>query len=131
MAKFIHSMVRVLDLDKSIDFYNKAFGFVENHRLDFTDFTLVYLLEPESGFELELTLNKDQKIPYTHGSGYGHIAVTVEDLAQVHQRFTEQGFEPGDLVDFAPDGDRIAHFFFCKDPDGYEIEVLQRHGHYQ
>lgn len=131
MAKFIHSMIRVFDLDRSIRFYDQAFGFKESHRLDFTDFTLLYIRDPESGFEIEFTLNKDQKEPYTHGSGYGHIAVIVEDLEATYERFQEMGVDMGDIVDFAPDGERVAKFFFCKDPDGYEIEVLQRHGHYQ
>lgn len=131
MAKFIHSMIRVLDVDRSIEFYNQAFGFKESYRLDFSDFMLVYLLEPNSGFEVELTLNKGRTEPYTHGSGYGHIAICTDDLDDLHSRFTAMGIAPGHIIDFAPDGERIARFFFCKDPDGYEIEVLQRHGHYQ
>ena len=131
MIKYIHTMIRVLELDRSIHFYAQTFGFQESHRLDFTDFTLVYLREPNSGFEVELTLNKGETTPYTHGTGYGHIAIVVDDLETTHQRFTELGVEPGTIVDFAPDGERVAKFFFCKDPDGYEIEVLQRHGHYQ
>lgn len=131
MVKFIHTMIRVLELDRSIRFYDDTFGFKESHRLDFADFTLVYLREPNSGFEVELTLNKGEETPYTHGTGYGHIAIAVDDLEATHARFAELGVDQGDIIDFAPDGERVAKFFFCKDPDGYEIEVLQRHGHYQ
>lgn len=130
MAKFIHMMVRVLDLDKSMAFYDTAFGLKESHRLDFTDFTLVYLRNDENDVEVELTLNKGTTEPYTHGSGYGHIAFVVDDLDAEYQRFTQAGLEPRDIVDFAPDGERIARFFFIADPDGYQIEVLQKHGHY-
>jgi len=131
MAKFIHTMIRVYELERSIKFYEESFGFKESHRLDFSDFTLLYMRDPESGFELEFTLNKDQDKPYSHGDGYGHIAVIVDDLEKTHARFKTLGVDIGDIVDFAPDGERVAKFFFCKDPDGYEIEVLQRHGHYQ
>ena len=69
MAKVIHSMIRVLDLDKSMRFYADALDLHESHRLDFPDFALVYLRNAENDFELELTLNKGQVEPYTHGSG--------------------------------------------------------------
>src|ERR687885_865728 len=75
MAKYIHTMIRVLDEERSKRFYENAFGFGEMARLPFDSFTLVYLLEPESGIELELTVNHDRKEPYALGDGYGHIAV--------------------------------------------------------
>ena len=131
MAKIIHAMVRVLDLDRSLAFYDKAFGLTPSHRLDFDDFALVYLRNDENDMEIELTLNKGQTEPYSHGNGYGHIAMCVDDLESEHSRFNELGFDPTDMVEFAPDNNLLAKFFFVTDPDGYEIEVLQRHGHYQ
>ena len=131
MAKLIHMMIRVLDLERSMDFYSRAFGLTESHKLDFESFTLVYLRNPENDFEVELTLNKGRTEPYELGDGYGHIAVAVDDLEATHQRFVAEELNPGDLIDFAPDGALIARFFFCSDPDGYSIEVLQKHGHYQ
>ena len=131
MAKIIHSMIRVLDLEKSLDFYDKAFGLKPSHQLDFEDFALVYLRNEESDTEIELTLNKGETTPYTHGNGYGHVAMCVDDLDSEYQRFSELGYEPTDIVAFAPDDNLLARFFFVTDPDGYEIEVLQRHGHYQ
>ena len=131
MAKIIHTMIRVLDLDRSIDFYGHAFGLQVSHRLDFEDFALVYLRNDENDMELELTLNKGQKAPYSHGDGYGHIAFCVDDLAAEQGRFQQAGIETTDLVEFAPDGNLLARFFFVNDPDGYEIELLERHGHYQ
>ncbi|HEY5720569.1 MAG TPA: VOC family protein [Gammaproteobacteria bacterium] len=131
MAKMIHTMIRVLDLDRSIDFYGKAFGFRESHRLDFDDFALVYLRNDENDVEIELTLNKGREEAYSHGSGYGHVAMCVDDLAREQARYRELGIETTDMVEFAPDGNLLARFFFVKDPDGYEIEVLERHGHYQ
>lgn len=123
MAKMIHSMIRVLDEQRSIDFYNKAFGLEVAERLDFETFTLVYLSNKESEFELELTINKGREEPYDRGNGYGHLAVSVEDVAAEHARLTELGFNPRKLVDFAPGGEVIARFFFIADPDGYEIEL--------
>ena len=60
MAKMIHSMIRVLDEARSVDFYGRAFGLQVAQRLDFDSFTLVYLSNDETGFELELTINKDR-----------------------------------------------------------------------
>ena len=134
MAKAIHSMIRVLDEARSCAFYETAFGLTVADRLDFESFTLVYLRNPDADFEVELTVNKGRTEPYDLGDGYGHIAFCVDDLDAEHARMTAAGLSPGKLVDFAPGGpgtDPIARFFFIADPDGYEIEVLQRHGRYQ
>lgn len=131
MAKVIHSMIRVLDVERSKQFYGQAFNLKEKRYLDFDDFALVYLGNDENDFEIELTLNKDHKDAYTHGNGYGHIAVCVDDIDTEHARIKALGYEPQDIVTFSPGGELLAKFFFIKDPDGYEIEVLQRHGAYQ
>ena len=97
--------------------------------MEFPTFTLLYLREPESGYEIELTWNKGQAEPYTHGSAYGHMAFCVEDLEAHRARLQGLGYAVGDLKDLvAPSG--AARFFFVTDPDGYKIEVLQRAGHY-
>lgn len=130
MAKLIHSMIRVLDEHKSVEFYNKAFGFQIARRLEFSDFILVYLSNGESTFELELTINKGRDEPYERGNGYGHLAVSVDDLDAEHARLTEAGFSPRKIVDFSPEGRFVGRFFFISDPDGYDIEVVQRGGNY-
>lgn len=130
MAKMVHSMIRVLNEERSVAFYKTAFGLEIAERLDFPTFTLVYLSNSETGFELELTINKDRQVPYELGQGYGHLAVTVEDVNAEHARFVEAGLNLRKLVDFAPAGEVIARFFFVQNPDGYEIEVLQRAGRY-
>ena len=131
MAKSIHSMIRVLDEQKSVDFYGKAFGLGIAERLDFETFTLVYLSNAESEFELELTINKERSEPYQLGDGYGHFAVSVGDLDAEHGRMSDLGFSPGKIVEFNRDGNLLARFFFLTDPDGYKIEILQRHGRYK
>lgn len=131
MAKAIHSMIRVLEEQRSVEFYKTAFGLQVADRIDFDTFTLVYLSNSESGFELELTVNKGTTEPYELGNGYGHFAVSVEDIDAEHARFTEAGLNPRKLVDFQHEGQRLARFFFVQDPDGYEIEVLQRGGRFQ
>ena len=130
MAKAIHTMLRVLDLDKAVSFYDKAFGLKVADKFDFDDFTLVYLRNDENDFEIELTLNKGQTEPYTHGDGYGHIAVCVDDCHAEHSRMTKLGFKPNDVKEFDRDGELMARFFFVQDPDGYKIEVLEKHGRY-
>lgn len=131
MAKTIHSMIRVLDEARSVAFYQTAFGLVVADHLDFPDFTLVYLSNPESRFELELTINKDRSEPYDLGDGYGHLAFSVDDLDAEHARFEAEGLAPRKLVEFAPAGKLIGRFFFVADPDGYQIEVLERSGRFQ
>lgn len=130
MAKMIHSMIRVRDEARSLDFYRRAFGLVVADRLDFSDFTLIYLSNAETGFELELTVNKGREEPYHLGDGYGHLALSVADLDAEHARFEEEGLQPRKLVEFAPDGKLVGRFFFVADPDGYQIEVLERSGRF-
>ncbi len=131
MAKAIHTMIRVRDLDASVQFYDTAFHLKTADRYDFDDFSLVYLRNAEADFEIELTWNHGRGEPYTHGDGYGHVAVAVDDLVAEHQRFTEQGLNPLAIKEFHRDGSLMAKFFFVLDPDGYKIEVLQRHGRYR
>ena len=123
-------MIRVLDLDRAIAFYNRAFGLKVADRYDFPDFALVYLSNPENDFEVELTLNKGRTEPYTHGDGYGHLAVSVDDVAATHARFESLGIKPNPVMEFHRDGALMARFFFVQDPDGYKIEVLERRGRY-
>ena len=131
MAKAIHTMIRVLDLEASIDFYKKAFDLEVADRFDFDGFSLVYLRNDENDFEIELTHNQGQSEPYTHGDGYGHVAVCVPDCKAEHQRFQALGLAPNDVKEFHRDGNLMARFFFVQDPDGYKIEVLEQHGRYR
>ena len=131
MAKFIHTMIRVLDLDKSLAFYREVFGMTPSHTLDFPDFALVYLRNQEDDAEIELTYNKGRTEPYTHGTGYGHIAMVVEDLDARHAAVSAGGWSVQPIKEFKRGDELLARFFFVQDPDGYKIEVLQRHGHYR
>jgi lactoylglutathione lyase len=130
MAKPIHMMIRVLDENRSVEFYRQALGLEIADRYGFDDFTLVYLRSKDNEFEVELTVNHGRTEPYSHGDGYGHIAVSVEDLDSEHARFTAAGLSPNPIKEFHRDGELMARFFFVQDPDGYKIEVLQRHGRY-
>jgi lactoylglutathione lyase len=130
MAKAIHSMIRVLDEKASVAFYGKALGLTIKDRFDFDGFTLVYLKNVENDFEIELTINHGRTEAYTHGTGYGHLAVSVADIDAEHKRLSAEGLNPGAVKEFHRDGALMAKFFFIQDPDGYKIEVLQRHGRY-
>ncbi|TIM32017.1 MAG: lactoylglutathione lyase, partial [Mesorhizobium sp.] len=125
MAKAIHTMIRVLEEARSVDFYRKAFGMDVAERLDLDTFTLVYLSNAEAEFEVELTVNKGREEPYALGDGYGHLAVSVIDLDSEHDRLGALGLNPKKIVEFNRDGALLARFFFIEDPDGYKIEVLQ------
>ncbi|ATR22858.1 Lactoylglutathione lyase [Roseomonas mucosa] len=131
MAKPIHSMIRVRDEARSLDFYRRAFGLEVAERLAFDGFTLIYLSNPESEFELELTVNDGRAEPYQLGDGYGHLAVSVEDLEAEHARFEREGLSPLPLKELKHEGRPLARFFFVQDPDGYRIEVLQRGGRFR
>lgn len=126
MAKLIHSMVRVLDEKRSVGFYNQAFGLEVAERFEFETFTLIYLSNADGDFELELTVNKGREVPYALGDGYGHIAVSVEDVDAEHTRLAALGLSVGKIVNAEYKGTPFAKYFFICDPDGYKIEVLQR-----
>jgi len=131
MAKTIHMMIRVLDEARSVAFYRTALGLDVAERIDFPDFTLIYLSNPETGFELELTVNKGRTEGYELGNGYGHLAVSVPDVQAEHARLVAAGLAPKDVKQMTRDGTPFAKFFFIEDPDGYKIEVLQRGGRFQ
>ena len=130
MAKPIHMMVRVLDEARSVDFYRKAFGLEIADRVDFPDFTLIYMSAPGVPFELELTVNKGNAEPYNLGNGYGHLAFAVDDLEAERDRMVGQGLAPKDIKQMTHDDKPFGKFFFIEDPDGYKIEVLQRGGRF-
>ena len=131
MSKPIHTMIRVMDEAKSVDFYSRAFGMRVADRYDFDGFTLVYLVSEESPFELELTVNHGRTEPYAMGDAYGHIAYAVDNLESEHARFQKENLSPLPIKEFHRDGALMAKFFFVQDPDGYRIEILQRHGRYR
>jgi lactoylglutathione lyase len=131
MAKLVHSMIRVIDEARSTDFYRRAFGLELAERIAFDDFALVYLRHPiEGDFELELTVNFGRTEPYELGNGYGHLAVVVDDLDAEHARFTAEGLNPRPPRDFMNKDVLVARFFFVADPDGYQIEVIQKGGRF-
>lgn len=131
MAKIIHTMIRVRDLEASLKFYREVLDLTPAHTLDFPDFSLVYLRNPENDAEIELTWNKGRQQPYTHGDGYGHVAVVVEDVSAKYAELAKAGYEPLPVKEFKNGDELLARFFFIQDPDGYKIEVLERHGHYK
>jgi lactoylglutathione lyase len=130
MAKLVHSMIRVLEEERSLDFYRRAFGLTVAERVAFDGFTLIYLRTPEGDFELELTVNQGRAEAYDLGDGYGHLAVVVPDLRAEHARMEAEGLKPGPLREMQHEGRPFARFFFIADPDGYRIEVLERFGRF-
>ena len=130
MGKTVHVMVRVLDEARSVDFYSRCFGFSVTGRYDWPDFMLIYLSGPASPFEVELTVNKGRAERYDLGSGYGHLAIVVDDLNAEHARIKALGYMPKDSKEMTHDGKPYARFFFIEDPDGYKIEVMQKGGRF-
>lgn len=125
-VELIHTMIRVLDEERSLAFY-AAVGFSERGRarVGGDTATVIFLGLPDDGARLELTLNDGRTEPYEIGEGYGHIALTVSgDMDSELARVAEQGIEPEKPPYAAyPGGPRIC---FLRDPDGYRIELLER-----
>ncbi|MGB3722708.1 MAG: VOC family protein [Pacificimonas sp.] len=118
--KYLHTMVRVTDLDASIAFY-KLLGLTVVNRRDIPKgrFTLVFMSAPGDGHaQLELTHNWDPEA-YDGGRNFGHLAYAVDDIYAVCQRL----FEGGVTINRPP---RDGHMAFVRSPDGISIELLQK-----
>ena len=122
--ELIHTCYRVLDVDRSVAFY-EALGFEERRRIPIRDqATNVFMGLPGDGERLELTYNHGNTEPYDIGTGYGHVAVTVEDLDGTLERLGQQGIEPErPPYTIREGGNRLC---FVRDPDGYRIELIER-----
>lgn len=126
--QMLHTMLRVLDLEKSLDFYVGKLGMTLLRRTDYPsgEFTLAFVGygDEKSNTVIELTHNWGQKEPYTIGSGFGHLALGVPDIYGVCKVLEEAGVKiprpPGPMKH---GGSVIA---FIEDPDGYKIELIER-----
>lgn len=116
--KFLHSNIYVLDLEKSIDFYNKALGLKEVDRLDTPEFTLAYMGDDETTHQLELSWIKGQKEAYNLGDNTFHIAFEVDDYEKAHELHEKMGcicYENKEMG-----------IYFINDPDGNWMEVIPK-----
>ena len=120
--ELVHTNMRVRDIDASLRFY-EALGFERRGKLDFGSAYNIYMGLPGDGDRLELTVNVGQDGAYDLGSGYGHVAVTVDDLDATLARLAEQGIEP-EKPPYAPGGREEYRICFVADPDGYRIEMI-------
>jgi lactoylglutathione lyase len=127
MARYLHTMVRITDPEKSRAFYEALgmefrgdFDIVRNGEREATNYFFRF---PGDDAELELTLNHDGRT-YDLGTGYGHIAIGVEDLDATLARLAEQGIEPErPPYSVREGGSRLC---FVRDPDDYRIEIIER-----
>jgi lactoylglutathione lyase len=121
--ELIHTCYRIGEIDRSVRFY-EALGFEEVGRMDIRDEAVnVFMGLPGDGPRLELTYNHGVD-GYELGTGYNHIAVTVEDLDGTLGRLSENGIEPEKPpYQVREGGSRIC---FVRDPDGYRIELIER-----
>lgn len=127
-ARLLHTMLRVFDLDKSIDFYTRLLGMkvLRKREVPPGRYTLAFVGygDEDSAAVIELTYNWDQKEPYTIGSGYGHMAIGVKDAYALCDKLASEGVKiprkPGPLQH----GTTV--IAFIEDPDGYKIELIQR-----
>jgi lactoylglutathione lyase len=125
--ELIHTMLRVLDEERSLAFYRNL-GFEERgrKRVGADTATIIFMGLPGDGDRLELTLNDGRTEPYELGTAYGHIALTVADMDAELARLAEHGVRPEkEPYSAYPGGSRIC---FVRDPDGYRIELIERRG---
>ena len=126
MAELIHTCYRILDIDRSVGFYEKL-GFEEIRRLPIRDEAInVFMGLPGDGARLELTWNRDQDEPYEIGTGYGHIALTVDDLDATLERLSSVGIQPEKPPYTVREGG--SRLCFVRDPDDYRIELIEKKG---
>jgi lactoylglutathione lyase len=123
MSELIHTCYRILEIDRSVDFYEQL-GFGELRRTPIgDDATNVFMGLPGDGARLELTHNHGREEPYDIGTGYGHIAVTVKDLDGTLETLADSGIEPEKPpYTVREGGSRIC---FVRDPDDYRIELIE------
>ena len=116
--KMIHENYNVLDLERSLAFYEKALGLHELHRKEAADgsFIIVYVGNEETAFELELTWLRDRKEPYNLGDEEFHLAFRVDDFAGAHALHEEMG-----CICFE---NKSMGIYFITDPDGYWLEIV-------
>jgi lactoylglutathione lyase len=121
--RFLHAMIRVIDLEAALRFFCEGLGLVEVRRKEVPSgrFTLVFLSTgaPGDGAELELTHNWDEQTPYGGGRNFGHLAYEVEDIHAACARLAAQGV----TIARPPRDGRMA---FVRSPDGISVELLQR-----
>lgn len=118
--KLYHTMIRVRDLDASVAFYSEFLGLKEQRRHDIGDeATLVFMSDEDRHYYLELTFNKDGR-DYEPGDQFGHLAFLTDDLDAVIDQVEARGWWYRKSKPAA--GSR---YIFVKDPDGYDIEILQ------
>ena len=125
MPELIHTCYRIGNIDRSVAFYT-ALGFEERRRLPIRDEAInVFMGLPGDGDRLELTYNFGVD-SYELGTGYGHIALSVDDLAATLERLREQGIGPEREPYRVREGGSL--LCFVRDPDGYRIELIDRSG---
>jgi lactoylglutathione lyase len=124
MSALIHTCYRILDIDRSVSFYEKL-GFEEQSRQPIRDEAInVFMGMPGDGPRLELTYNIGREEPYEVGTGYGHIALTVDDLDSTLERLARDGIQPEKPpYTVRAGGSRLC---FVRDPDDYRIELIER-----
>jgi lactoylglutathione lyase len=123
VGALIHTCYRVLDLDRSIEFYEKL-GMEEVGRIPIRDEAInVFMGLPEDGPRLELTYNIGREEPYEVGTGYGHIAITVDDMDAALEGLAAVGIEPErPPYTVTENGPRLC---FVRDPDDYRVELIE------
>jgi lactoylglutathione lyase len=126
-ARYVHTCVRVKDIDVSTAFYERL-GFEPRGALNFESAYNVYMGLPDDGDVLELTVNVGREEPYDLGEGYNHMALVVDDLDGLLAALSEAGIEPEKAPYGVGGTDSRSEYRICfvADPDGYRIELIDK-----
>ncbi len=118
--KFLHTMIRVFDLDKALDFFINKLGLMEVDRMEFPEgeFTLIFLATGPDEPAVELTYNWHQEEPYTVGRNFGHLAFSVENVYDICKKLQDDGIR----ILVPPRDGKMA---FIRSPDNISVELLQ------
>ena len=129
--KFLHSMIRAYDVQKTMDFYTKLFGLKLNRKADLEDCSLYYLIDENSGIEIEITENFEKpENKYVVGEAFGHFAFEVDNFDEFSKKVKDFGYEylyePFDMDLKYENGVETIKIAFIHDPDGNEIEIIEK-----
>ena len=129
--KFLHSMIRSYDVQKSMEFYTKLFDLKLDYKADLEDCTLYYLKDEISGAEIELTANFEKpENKYVNGEAFGHFAFETEDFEEFTKKLHSLGYkylyEKYEKVLKGENDVRKKRIAFIEDPDGNEIEIIEK-----
>ncbi|MDR1167535.1 MAG: VOC family protein [Heliobacteriaceae bacterium] len=121
--RFLHVMIRVKDIEKSLRFYTELLDMNMTYTVELDDATLYYLSDEDGQTQIELTYNHEKPVEYSHGSGYGHFAFGTKSMSDFTKKLYGMGYNYSCEPFYMQQID--SQIAFIKDPDGYQVEIIE------